>query len=407
MKRAGTLVSLLLSAIVPILAGAVGAMALGACASCQSTVRVAAMPVIAAGFFDGAVADPNSHLLYLADHTDQGVDVVDISTSTPRFVSTVNLGSMPNGLAMAPDQDRLYAGLENGSVAVIDQNSMKVVDTIPLGIQPVDLMDYSQRTHRLYAGNGGGGEVVTIDATTDQVGMRMAAKAPVEQPRYDPADGMVYVSIKMSSKVLRIDPATGSITRTYSFPKCEPSGMAINPSRQLAVLACGSSVGLLNLNTGAQSVTRAVQGGDIVSYDSAADRFVIASPHARSDSAVGVFSGSGEFIGSVPSAPKAHAAVFDAAHGLVYAPSGTGMMSFAPGACAAPPDWLQFAGGMSLFAVPFFGLLLILFLYSRRMGKPRGRGPSRPTYRDLQKEDLEAERERMRALEDGMFGSEP
>jgi len=230
-------------------------------------------------------------------------------------------------------------------------------------------------------------------------------RAPVGQPRYDPADGMLYVTTPKSDSLLQINPATGNITRTYVIPKCGPSGVAINPTRQLAMLSCGSSVGLLNLQTGAQSVTRVVQGGDIVSYDAAADRFVLASPHGGSDSAIGVFSGNGVFIGSVAAAPKAHAAAFDSAHGLVYAPGDAGLVSFAPADCAPAPDWLQFLGGLSIFAVPMLVLILIPLLYARRLRLARG--PGRPTFQDLVKEDLEAERERMRALEDGILGLEP
>ena len=50
----------------------------------------------------------------------------------------------------------------------------------------------------------------------------------------------------------------------------------------------------------------------------------------RTDSAVGVFYGDGGFLGSVAATPQAHAAVFDIAHGVVYAPGTAGLMSFAP-----------------------------------------------------------------------------
>ena len=390
-------------------AAAGGILALGACTSCQSTVRTAPMPVIAASSFDGVVADPSAHQLYLADGTLNGVDVVDISSATPRFVGTVKLTSAPSGLAIAPDRHRLYAGMAAGTVEVIDTDpassrSMQVIDSINVMPGGADLLDYSPQTQRLYVGMGAGNEVVTIDTTTDKVRLRLAAKALVEQPRYNPADGMVYVTTPTTDSLLQISPATGNITRTYVIPKCRPTGLAINPARHLAMVGCGSSVGLINLQTGAHSVTTAVQGGDLVAYDPAADRFMVGSPHNRTDSAVGVFYGDGGFLGSVAATPQAHAAVFDTAHGVVYAPGTAGLMSFAPPVCEPPPDWLKFAGGMSVFAVPLLGLALFLILYARRLRRPRER--TKPTFRDLQEQDLETERERMRALEDGILGPE-
>src|SRR5439155_1680932 len=270
MKPAGPLVAALWAAAVTMLVAAGGAVLLGACTSCQSTVRQAAIPVVAAGTFDGVVADPASSQLYLADGADNNVDVVDISTATPQFVRA-------------------------------------------------------------------------LDVTT-------------------PPHGLLYVSSPTTSSVIQFEPITGVATRDYFIKGCRPTGLAINPAKQLAVTACGGSTGLLNLQTGAHEVTRAVAASDLVTYDLAADRFMVAAPHGDKDSMVGVFDGSGTFIGSVSATPNAHAAAIDSAHGLVYTVGATGLISFLPSACAPPPDWIKFLGGLSVFAVPLLAAALFLFL---------------------------------------------
>lgn len=397
MKPAGSFVLAFLACL---------ALAMAACgATCSSTVRTAAMPVIAAGSFDGVVADQGAHRIYLADRTTQGVDVVDMSASTPRFAGTIALGAAPNGLAFAPDQHRLYAGTESGEVAVIDTGSASVLGTMAVGAAgaAVDLVDYSPKTKSLYVGSDT--NVVVVDTVGQQVTKRVDLGTPVEQPRYDPADGMLYVTAPKKNALIQIDPASGKTKRTYVMPKCGPKGVAINPTRQLAMLACGSSVAFVNLATGAHDVTRVVQGGDIVTYDPGADVFVVASPHDTADSAVGVFTGGGAFVGSVAASPVAHAAVYDDAHGVVYAPGKGGLMSFAPAVCAPPPDWLRFAAGLSVFAVPLLAAIGLLVVYAWTRQRRRNR-PSGPTYDDLVEEDLAFERERMRVLEEGMFGPE-
>jgi hypothetical protein len=168
-------------------------------------------------------------------------------------------------------------------------------------------------------------------------------------------------------------------------------------------MACQSTMAIVNLRSGAYEVTSTVPGGDIVSYDAGLDRFVAASPHGRLDSSIGVFDGSGRFLGAASASEKSHAAVFDDAHGLVYAPASTGLMTFAPAACTPPPDWLKFLGGLSFFVTPLLALGLFLYMYARRR-RERLSGPARPTWRQMQEEDLAAERERMRALEDAMLG---
>src|SRR5947208_16651622 len=103
----------------PIVAAAGGMILLGACTSCQSTVREAAIPAIAAGSFDGVEADQRAHRLYLGDSAAHGIDVVDISSTTPRFVRTIDVAGAPNGLAVAGDTHRVYAGPIGGPVAVL------------------------------------------------------------------------------------------------------------------------------------------------------------------------------------------------------------------------------------------------------------------------------------------------
>ena len=194
MKPVGSIFAAIWTAVVPMLAAAGGAVLLGACASCQSTVRQAAMPAIAAGTFDGVAADPTAQRLYLADGANNKIDVVDLSTANPRFMQAIDVGAVPHGLAVAPDTKLLYAGLTGGAVAVIDTRDgsptfMKVVTQIKADPTEVDLLDYSAGTKRLFAATGSGGDVVAIDTTSNQVIRWYSLHVPVEQPRYDPVDG--------------------------------------------------------------------------------------------------------------------------------------------------------------------------------------------------------------------------
>ena len=406
MKPAGSIVAAIWTAVVPMLAAAGGAVLLGACASCQSTVHQTAMPVVAAGTFDGVAADPGSQRLFLADGGNNKIDVVDISSARPQFVQAVDMGATPHGLAVAPDIGFLYAGLTGGAIAVIDikQGSpqyMQVVTRIKADPTEVDLLDYSAESKRLYASTGVGGDVIAIDALTNNVIRWYPLHTPVEQPRYNPTDGKIYVSSPGTSSVVQVDPVDGMTTRNYFIKGCRPSGLAINPATELAMVACSGSVALINLRNGAHEVSQAVAGGDLVTYDPRAGQFAVASAHGDKDSALGVFDGSGTFIGSVAATAKTHAAAFDPVHGLVYAVGATGVMSFAPSACAPPPEWLKFLGGLSIFAAPLLAGALFLYLYARRRSSHGAEGPS---FHELQKEDLETERERMRAFEDAVLG---
>lgn len=405
----------LLTAVPAVLAAGVWTVVLSSCGSCESTVQRTAIPALAAGTFDGVAADQGSHRLFFADQSARGVDVVDVSGSTPRFLGTAPLQASPHGLAFAPGPRRLYAGMGGGQVAVFDADSrsaqyMQVIDTVTIAsatassTPAADLLDHSPKDGRLYVGTADGGSVVVVDTATDKVLQSIDLQTPVEQPRFDPADGKLYVTAPHKDSILQIEPSTGKITRTFALPRCRPSGLAINPSRQLALAACGGSMAVFNLRTGLNEVSQAVPGGDIVDYDATLDRFTVGSSHGPHDSSVGVFDGDGRFVGMVSSSPGAHGAVFDDRSGLVYAISTVGLLSFSPAACARPPDWLTFAGGASVFTAPLLAFGLLLVWYARR--RSRGAALSQPTWEQLQKEDLAAERERMREIENAIYGPE-
>ena len=396
-------------ALAAVFSAGAGALLLSACGSCDSIVRQASVPVLAAGAFDGVATDQGGHRLFFADQSIPGVDVVDVSGASPRFVGTVDLPASPHGLAFAAPSRRLYAGMDGGQVAVIDADRLSrtflhVVDTVDAGAATADLLEFSPRTNSLYVSTGAGSSVVAVDAASDKVVNRFDLKTSVGQPRYDPADGKLYVTAPHVDSIFQLDPAYGTVTRTYKQAGCRPSGLAINPSRQIALVACGGSIAVFNLRTGLDEVSRVVPGGDLVVYDAAVDRFAVGSSHGPRDSAVGVFSGDGRFIGMVGSSPEAHGAVFDDRSGLVYAVSKAGLLSFSPAACAPPPGWLTFFGGASIFFVPLALFGLYLFSYARLRSRIDPRAAGRPSWDQLQREDLAAERERIRELEDAIYG---
>lgn len=398
-----------------------GVLLLSSCGGCDATVNHAALPTYfsSPGSFDDVEIDQAGHRLYVADRGHKGVTVVDISGSTPRFAGTVDVGGSPNGLAVAPDLKRVFAGLASGAVVAIDTDSasktfMKVVDGISVDKAEADLMDYSAKAKLLFVGTGSGGTVASVDPTTSQVTGRIDLKSAVEQPRFDPADGMLYVTAPDADALFRIDPVKEEIVNTYKLDGCKPSGLAINPTRELALIACTGSAMVMDLRKGSHWLTSGVRGGDVVSYDAGADRFVVASPHINSPSAVGVFRGDGHFLSATSTDSSGHAAAYDGARGVVYTTGAAGLMSFTPGACLQVPEWMHFAAGLAAYATPFGLLAIAIVLYPRWRKRARNKAPkkastkpARQSWRQRQREDLLFARERMREIEDGILGAEP
>ncbi len=366
----------LAAGFVPLLVAFGIALSLSSCGTCQATIRQSSIVPIAGqtGNYDGVEIDNSAHRLYIADRTDKGVDVFDTSTANATYVGTIFVGALPNGLALAPDFDKLYVGLGNGTVADIDTDPSsltyyKVVGRIAIQAPSADLMDYSPQRQRVYV--GAGNFVASINPNDDSVPGHFVIGAPVEQPRYNSGDGYVYVTSPAVDTLFQVDPTTGDIRQTYTLAGCKPFGLAINPKNQMALMACQHGVMRLDVQSAAFGVLHNVSGGDVVSYDPAAQIFLVASPKLNPHSVVGVFDGDGNFVNSVTTDAGSHAAAYDSTHQLVYAPDARAnqgrLLSFDPNACAPPPQWTKFVGGFSLWLIPIALAALFLVWYARRV----------------------------------------
>src|SRR5258707_9006272 len=100
---------------------AIAALALVACGgSSQTPTTSAHIPGLAgkAAGYDDIEIDQASQVVYVADRTDTGIDVFDVSSSSPKYVRTVTLPDAPNGLAAAQDLGRHHACTGSGAAEV-------------------------------------------------------------------------------------------------------------------------------------------------------------------------------------------------------------------------------------------------------------------------------------------------
>jgi len=359
-----------------------GVLALAACGG--SDVRIASTPVPtiagSTGSFDDIAIDQAGHRLFVADRSDQGVDVFDVTTAHPRYVQTIPMPADPNGLAIAPDVHRLFVGTASGSVVIADiaitsPQLDDVILTVPTGGTVADLMDYSADRQRLYVSNGADGTVASIDTVTGQVKAHFNVGYPVAQPRYDSADGMVYVTSRNADALVRINPDDGTLWQT-SLGGCLPSGLAINPTSDLALIACQSSVMRLDLRRGSSATVSDVSGGDVVSYDARVDRFFVASPRASQSGIVSIFGGDPiAYVTSVVTDVRGKSAAYDETNAIVYTPDGrpgkAGIASFK--LPATPPAWLTPLIIVGSFALLFLVVAPLIYLVGRSADPVRRR----------------------------------
>jgi 6-phosphogluconolactonase (cycloisomerase 2 family) len=328
---------------------AVGALLISACTASDTTVQVTntTIPTLAGSHdIDVIEIDQANHRLYAADRTDKGIDVFDTTKTPARYLSTIPLAAAPNGLAIAPALSRLYVGAANGSVLFVDINPTSptvntVVKDVPTGGKYADLLDYAAGPELVFASNGIEGTIATIDAKTGEVKTHFSVVGfSLEQPRFSAADGMLYVTSPDADSLFQLDLKTGMTKNRSTLGGCLPSGMAIN-THSLALIACRNAVITWDLRSGTSQRFDQAAGGDIVSYNARADRFIVASPQKTGPSSVALFGGNPiGYIASVDTDGAGKSAAYDETNNFVYTPDSR--LGFAGVAGFRPPATTQF-----------------------------------------------------------------
>jgi DNA-binding beta-propeller fold protein YncE len=354
---------------------AAGAALISACG--DSGVALTSTPIPAAigktGSIDVIDIDQTAHLLYVADRTDQGVDVFDISTPRAKYLQTIPMPASPNGLAIAPELARLFVGVSNGSVVIVNISTSStaygsVITVVKTGGNSVDLLDYGAARQRVYAANASQGRLVSIDPATGAIMATFTLGAvQLEQPRFDPADGMVYVTSPDADTLYRIDPSTGVLKDKFLLMGCKPVGLAINPTTNKALMACHKNTLAFDLGAGKIIGTFALGNSDIVNYDARVDRFFVASlPHAQTPGSVGIFGGNPiSYISSAVTNISGNSAVYDETNKVVYTPDVQAKKATLAGfAMPVPPSgWRAFLNVAWPYALILLaGILLFVFL---------------------------------------------
>jgi DNA-binding beta-propeller fold protein YncE len=347
-----------------------------ACGESAAAVQIANTPLPTAGAkegnFDVVEIDQTAHRLYLADR-DRGVDVFDISTVQAKFIKTIAMPAIPNGLAIAPDLTRLFVGTESGTVVVVDTNAQSAtVDTVvaewKTGGKSADLLDYAAGPHLLFASNGVDGTITSLDPTTGVVKATYKVGYALEQPRFNSSDGMLYVTSPDAAALFRIDPQTGKIKDKLALAGCLPTGLAINPKSNQALIACTTTVISWDLRTAKSENFGQVAGGDVVSYSAKSNRFLVASPQKTRDSAIAIFGGDPiAYVTSVVTDAHGKSAAYDETNDVVYTPdirpNQAGLTSFRmPAGSSSLPSLLPSLG---IFLVLLVAIAVFFFFVGR------------------------------------------
>jgi hypothetical protein len=306
-------------------------------------------------------ADQADGVYLLTDRTNAGIDVVRMSNL--QFLSIAGKGSFV-GNRTTPAQSagpNSVVAIGNGIVVGTDGNSDVIFVNVTTGAtvtkvtipntgsteNRADLIGYDPTDNLVLVGNDVSkpSPVLTFISTVAPYSVRgqivlSTATAGLEQPTYDPKQGVFLVDVpattaNLGGEVDVVSPTTMAITKVYRLSgNCGPTGSAIGPNEELGV-SCGDTGAaagsqIINATTGAgiASIPEA-NGCDEAWYNPGDSRFFFACANALKGTkpkpvVAVVDAGNGHLITTITTKAHANAVAVDPATDHVFIPERSG-----------------------------------------------------------------------------------
>ncbi len=304
--------------------------------------------------FDISFVDPATGRYYLADRSNKAIDIFDTAKDAyvgriGSFVGTKmkdgkvdNDTSGPDGVVSVGPE--IWAGDGDSTIKVIDTASGTTKATLSSGgTTRVDEMAFDPKDQSFIAvNNAEDPPFATVTSTKPDhavIGKIVFTEAGdgAEQPAYNPADGLFYMSIPQVGKdpkkgaVAVIDPKTGKLVKMLPVDGCHPAGLAFGPGGNF-VLGCNANgktmpaeTVVMNATSGAVVATvPGIGGADMVNYNARNKQYYTGSRDNPGGPALGVIDATtNTLVQIIPLlGGNPHSVTSSEANGHVYVPVG-------------------------------------------------------------------------------------
>lgn len=224
---------------------------------CRTFFRLVIVTAVSLGTVLLAAAGQAQTHAYVANSADNSVSVVD--TGTNSVITTIPVGSFPNGVAVTPDGTRAYVINENSnSVSVIDTATNTVISDISVAGPSVTFhpLTYPNGVAitpdgtRAYVTVNGQNAVWVIDTATNTVVTTISVLLLPVSVAITPDGTRAYVVDVYSDAVSVIETATNSVVANIPNIGGLPVGVAILPNGTRAYITeLGGAVAVIDTAT--------------------------------------------------------------------------------------------------------------------------------------------------------------
>lgn len=195
-----------------------------------------------------AVIKANGAELIIA--VDEGKSLNRVSTASGQVLQRIAGADEPQALVLSPDEKRLFVATEDRGIRVFDTSTWREVGSISLS--DVKAMAWWSSGNFLVAINSDG--VNLIDLATLSVANRIPTGAGLRELALDDATGLAYATDKENNSIAVIDLRARSYTGRYRI-ESEPKGIAYDPNTSALLVTLKKDSKLLRILPASASLT--------------------------------------------------------------------------------------------------------------------------------------------------------
>jgi DNA-binding beta-propeller fold protein YncE len=205
------------------------------------------IPIGGEGGWDYLIVDAPAHRVYVSHAT----KIVVADTETGQVVGEIADTPGVHGIALAPELGRGFTsnGRANSST-IVDLKSLKSIATVATGANP-DSIRYLPDRHEVWTFNHTGGSITVFDPMSAGVIATIEVGGQLEEAVDDAAANRVYVNIEDKNAIAVVDRTAHKLVQTWPMTGCEgPTGLAFDAKNHLLLSACAGTMMVIDSRSG-------------------------------------------------------------------------------------------------------------------------------------------------------------
>jgi DNA-binding beta-propeller fold protein YncE len=268
------------------------------------------------GRIDHMDADVKGKRLFVAGLENGSLEVVDLQAG--KWLRSVPGFQKPQGIAYVRELNKVFvASGDDGMVRVFRGDSLDLLDPIKLELGPNRII-YDPHTKYLYVGYGGKdagkdyGEVGIIDAKSDKLIGEIKVAAHPSEILLDRSGRTVFVCVSIANQIQVVDAKKRQVVSTWPSSSHHPGDAAFDESTHRLFLGTRTppTMTVMDSSTGKEIASLpTVEGMDGVYFDAARKRVYVSGGRGFDVGFVFAYQQKDadhyEFIGKVPTRPGA------------------------------------------------------------------------------------------------------